>query len=191
MPSAIVERLNSVRVEGKDYVFAGFADELRSYYRADPRKAHFAKAIKDFAPVRLRQRMQKHIQKWAKKAGLPGLTHNALRKTGMEVSDEAELLAFERRSAEKLRTTVDNKRRNYLKRRVAKRHYLLADALYGNFCEVLSEFPKLAERLGVEPEPEAGDNGLLDQIRRLSVEEQAKLMQDIMAGLIGNGRSAG
>jgi hypothetical protein len=76
-------------------------------------------------------------------------------------------------------------------RRRAKRHYLLADALYSNFHAALQEFPALAERLMADPVDESPADDLLGQIRDLAPEQQAKLVQEIMAAILGTDRSAG
>ena len=109
----------------------------------------------------------------------------------MELSDIGELLELEARSAQALRTTTGNKRQNYLMRRRAKRHYLLADALYRNFHNSLREFPALAERLLADPVDESPTADLLGQIRDLPPEQQAKLIQEMMAAILGTNRSAG
>jgi len=135
--------------------------------------------------------MQRHIRRWVGATGLVGHTHHALRKTGMELSDIGELLELEARSAEKLRTTTDNKRQHYLMRKVAKRHYLLADALHANFCAALREFPRLADRLLADPRDETPQQDLMRQIQELPPEQQAKLIQEIVGSILGSDRSAG
>jgi len=68
----------------------------------------------------------------------------------MELGEEAELRQTERTSAEKLQTTVGNKRRNYTKR-FGKKAFTLADGLYRNLTTALHDYPALATRLGCEP----------------------------------------
>ena len=68
----------------------------------------------------------------------------------MELGEEAELRLAEKTSAEKLQTTVGNKRRNYTKR-LGKKAFTLADGLYANLTTALHDFPVLATRLGCEP----------------------------------------
>ncbi len=103
----------------------------------------------------------------------------------MELSDEGELLAAEERSAEKLRTTTENKRGHYLQRKVAKRHYIMADALYANFTVSLRDFPKLAERLGVEPANPKVLPELDSLLAGLSPEQRQELLLRLLRGLKG------
>ena len=133
-----------------------------------------------------------HIKRWATKLGLPGLSHHAIRRTGMELSDEAELLALSAASAEKLRTTTDNKRRHYLQRKATRRHYLLADALYNNFCLALSQHPELTARLGAElPDKPEEDDAIVAQFSALPAERQAKLLTMLSSTVSWSDRSVG
>ena len=50
IPPGFLARLAELRVPTSDYVFAGFPDELRQFYRACPQKQHFADKIKSFTP---------------------------------------------------------------------------------------------------------------------------------------------
>ena len=139
----------------------------------------------DFSPIRLLWRMSKHIKKAARLSGLIGISHHAIRRTAMELSDEGELLEAEGRSAEKLRTTTENKRGHYLKRKASKRHYLLADALYSNLTASLREFPKLAERVGVEvvdPKLSQETDALL---AGLTPEQRQELLISLLRGTLG------
>ena len=63
------------------------------------------------------ERLEKYIKKAAEAIGRPEITHHALRRTAMELSDEGEIRDKERASAEKLQATVGNKRRNDIKRK--------------------------------------------------------------------------
>ncbi len=59
----------------------------------------------------------------------------------------------EKMSADKVQTTVGNKRKNYTKR-LGRKAYALADGHYANITTALHEFPKLdklVKRLGCEP----------------------------------------
>ena len=71
---------------------------------------------------------------------------------------------------------------------IAKRHYLMADALFANFCEALREFPTLAQRLGLNLEPQPLESNLLAQIQDLPPDQQAKLLQEWMALFLGSNR---
>jgi len=68
----------------------------------------------------------------------------------MELGEEAELRLAEKTSAEKLQTTVGNKRHNYIKR-LGKKVFKLADGLYSNLTTALHDDPVIAIRLGCEP----------------------------------------
>lgn len=180
IPPSILARLQAVRVKGNLFIFAGFPDELRRHYRSKQKTAHHADKVMDFSPSRLLWRMSKHIKKAAGLSGLTGISHHAIRRTAMELSDEGELLAAEERSAEKLRTTTENKRGHYLQRKVAKRHYLLADALYANLTASLREFPKLAERVGVE----AADPKIMPDLEHLVAGLTPQQRQELLLALI-------
>lgn len=78
------------------------------------------------------------------------------------------LHALQANSAEKLRTTSENKRKHYLMRQAAKRHYVLVDALYANFRLVLQDRPRLAERLYCELDRPTKQDEWLAQISELS-----------------------
>lgn len=139
LPATLVKRLGAIRVQGEDYVFAGFQQEVQS---ASGRETL------PFTPERLIWRIGKLIKKAATAIGRPtGLTHHALRRTAMELSDEGELMEKEKESARKLQTTVGNKRKNYLKRG-GKKQRILADGLFENMTVSLQDFPSLAARLG-------------------------------------------
>jgi hypothetical protein len=188
---SVLEQLRDHRVENCPHIFAGFNDEHRAYLLSDPMSAHHAKRVADFTPKRLRHTMQRQIKRWCEATGREGITHHTIRRTGMELSDEGELLAFAARSAQALRTTNENKRKNYLKRRRAKRHYLLADALYNNFHEALQDYPNLAVRLGAEQQEGRVNDEIIDRFKELPTQEQSRLMQELMNAMLGNKRSAG
>lgn len=151
IPPAILSRLHAVRVKNNAFVFAGFPAELRKHYRKKQATERHADKVLEFSPNRLRWRMQKHIRQAALLTGLKGISHHAIRRTSMELSDEGELAEAENRSAEKLGTTPENKLANYRQRKISRIHYRKAAGLYQNLTAVLREFPKLAERVGVEP----------------------------------------
>lgn len=180
LPPSIHSRLKAVQVPGDFFVFARFADELQSFYRGSPKTEHEAEKVLVFSPARLRWRMAKHIRAWATGKNLAGFSHHAIRRTAMELSDEGELLALEKRSAEKLRTTAGNKRGSYLKRQTSKRHYLLADALFVNLSTSLREFPDLARRVGVEEFPPSEPSNILEIVAALGADEKRQLLQALV-----------
>ena len=100
----------------------------------------------------------------------------------MELSDEGEFRALEQRSAEKLGTTPGNKRRSYLKRKVSKRHYLMADALYENLSASLREFPSLAKRIGVQEQDRTKSGDVQGMISQLSPEQRERLLRELLKG---------
>lgn len=141
IPETLRKRLETIRVPDEDYVFAGFQREVENVSGRD---------TLPFTPTRLIWRMEKLIKDAATAIGRPkGLTHHALRRTVMELSDEGELMDKEKESAKKLQTTVANKRRHYLKR-AGKKRTILADGLYENLTVALQDYPSLAARLGCD-----------------------------------------
>jgi len=74
IPTVIRERLESFRVEGNPFAFAGFADEVE-------RSLKTCHAVKSFSPKRMLWRMQKLIKQGALAIGRPEITHHALRRT--------------------------------------------------------------------------------------------------------------
>jgi integrase len=143
VPSRIKQRLEEIRVAGSPFVFAGFAKEVE-------RNLQSCQEVLPFAPERMVERLEKYIKKAAEAIGCPEISHHALRRTAMELSDEGELRAKEKASAEKLQTTVGNKSRNYIKRK-GKKAIAMADGLYENLVVSLQDYPDLAERLGCDP----------------------------------------
>ena len=141
IPAALLKRMEAVRVPGQDYVFARFQEEVQRVS---------GKETLDFSPDRLIWRMEEVCKEAATAIGRPeGLTHHALRRTAMELSDEGELMEKEKESARKLQTTVGNKRANYIKRG-GKKRFRLADGLFENLTMALQEYPSLAARLGCD-----------------------------------------
>jgi hypothetical protein len=143
LPPEILERLENVRVADSPYVFAGWTDDMKHHSRRPGR-------VEPFTPRRMLDQMQEFVAAAADKIGRPEISHHALRRTAMELGEEAELRHAEATSAEKLQTTVGNKRRNYTKR-LGKKAYTLADGMYSNLTAALHDFPALAKRLGCEP----------------------------------------
>lgn len=185
IPPSILARLQAVRVRSNAFVFAGFPAELRKHYRKKQSTERHADKLMDFSPKRLRWRMQKHIRQATLLMGLAGFSHHAIRRTSMELSDEGELTDAENRSAEKLGTTPENKRANYLQRKITRTHYKKAAGLYQNLTAVLREFPKLAERVGVE----AVDPKLTQEtdalLAGLSPEQRQELLLALLRSTLG------
>ena len=143
LPPEIRERLESIRVPGSPYVFARWVDDVRQ-------NASHPTRVQPFDPRRMVNQMEKLIDKFATAIGRPEITHHALRRTAMELGEEAELRLAEKTSAEKLQTTVGNKRRNYTKA-FGRKAFAFADGMYANLTTALHDYPVLATRLGCEP----------------------------------------
>lgn len=143
LPPVILKRLEEIRVSGSPYVFARWVEDVRA-------NAHRPTRVQSFDPDRMVGQLEKLIPIVAVAIGRPEIGHHALRRTAMELGEEAELRLAEKTSAEKLQTTVANKRNNYTKRR-GKKAFTLADGLYSNLTVALHDFPALATRLGCEP----------------------------------------
>lgn len=101
MPTAIRERLESFRVEGNPFAFAGFVDEVE-------RSLKTCHAVKSFSPQRMLWRMQKLIKQGALSIGRLEITHHALRQTAHELTNQGELRDKRKAAAAKLQTTVGN-----------------------------------------------------------------------------------
>jgi integrase len=174
IPSAIRERLESFRVEGSPYVFAGFAGEVE-------RSLKSCHTVKDFSPSRMLWRMQKLIKQGAEAIGRPEITHHALRRTGHELTNEGELRDKRKASASKLQTTVSNMTRNYLAK-VGKKERLLADGLYENMTVALQDYPVLAGRLGCEPVENAVEREMEEMMTRLTPIQRRRLQKRLAEG---------
>lgn len=172
IPGIVRKRLEGIRVPGEDYVFARFQNEVEEVGGRD---------TLPFTPERLIWRMEKLVKEAATAIGRPeGLTHHALRRTAMELSDEGELMEKEKESARKLQTTVANKRRNYLKRG-GKKRVILANGLFENLTVALQDYPSLAARLGCDIiSPGAGKDlkSLAGQLSPLERQQLRKLLDE-------------
>jgi hypothetical protein len=143
VPPTIRERLESIRVPDSPYVFARWEEDMRRTARRPAR-------VQPFYPDGMVEQMEGLIPAFAEAIGRPEITHHALRRTAMELGEEAELRLAEKTSAEKLQTTVGNKRRNYTKA-FGRKAFAFADGMYANLTTALHDYPVLATRLGCEP----------------------------------------
>jgi hypothetical protein len=125
--------------------------------------------------------MEKLIDKVASAIGRPEVSHHSLRRTAMELGEEAELRMTERTSAEKLQTTVGNKRRNYTKR-FGKKAFTLADGVYANLTTALHDYPALAQRLGCEPLEVLAEREAESAVQRLSPLQRQRLARRLLGG---------
>jgi hypothetical protein len=174
LPPAILERLESSRVAASPYVFARWVEDVRA-------NAGRSKRVQPFAPARMRGQLEKLIPVFAAAIGRPEIGHHALRRTAMELGEEAELRQAEKSSAEKLQTTVGNKRRNYTKR-LGRKAFTLADGIYANLTTALHDYPVLAKRLGCEPLETLAERDLEAQAKRLTPLQRQRLAKKILEG---------
>jgi len=125
------------------------------------------------------ERLEKYIKKAAEAIGRPKMTHHALRRTAMQLSDEGEIRDKERASAGKLQTTVGNKRRNDIKRQ-GKKAIAKADGLYANLTVCLQDYPALADRLCCEPLEVVKESEVEALVRQLSPVQRRRLQKKLL-----------
>jgi hypothetical protein len=167
IPPAIRERLESIRDPDSPYVFARWVEDVRRCSVAPER-------VQPFDPHRMVNQMEKLIDKVASTIGRPEITHHSLRRTAMELGEEAELRSAEVTSAQKLQTTVGNKRRNYTKQ-YGKKAYTMSDGVYANLTTALHDYPALATRLGCEPLAILAEREAEGLLRRLTAIQRQRL----------------
>ena len=131
--------------------------------------------------------LEKLIVTFAEAIGRPEISHHALRRTAMELGEEVELRQAEKTSAEKLQTTVGNKRKNYTKR-LGKKAYTFADGLYSNLTTALHDFPNLAKRLGCEPLEMLAEREAENLMQKLTPLQRQRLAKRLLDG-DGDGES--
>jgi hypothetical protein len=174
LPPTILERLKAIRDPDSLYVFARWVEDVRDNAGRPTR-------VQPFAPGRMRGQLEKLIPTFAENIGRPEISHHALRRTAMELGEEAELRLAEKTSAEKLQTTVGNKRRNYTKRR-GKKARTFADGLYMNLTVALHDFPELAKRLGCEPVAMLAEREAEKHMRMLTPLQRQRLAKRLLDG---------
>ena len=174
LPPLIMERLKAIRDSDSPYVFARWVEDVRANAGRPTR-------VQPFDPGRMRGQMEKLIPAFAESIGRPEKSHHALRRTAMELGEEAELRQAEKTSAEKLQTTVGNKRRNYTKR-LGKKAFTLADGLYSNLTTALHDFPALAKRLGCEPLEMLAEQEAEKHMRMLTPLQRQRLAKRLLDG---------
>lgn len=174
LPPAIRERLKSIRDPKSPYVFARWVEDVRRF-------AGHPTRIQRFDPSRMVGQMEKLIAPIAEAIGRPEITHHALRRTAMELGEEAELRQAEKTSAEKLQTTVGNKRRNYTKG-LGRKAFTLADGIYTNLTTALNDYPALAVRLSCEPLEILAEREAEAQAKRLTPIQRQRLARKLLEG---------
>jgi hypothetical protein len=181
LPPAILERLKAIRDPDSPYVFAGWEEDMRRHSKRPTR-------VQSFTPKRMREQMEGLIPTFAEAIDRPEIRHHALRRTAMELGEEAELRQAEKTSAEKLQTTVDNKRRNYTKR-LGKKAFTFADGLYANLTMALHDFPALATRLGCEPVAMIAEREAEKHMRMLTPLHRQRFAKRLLEGEVeGDGQ---
>ena len=183
LPPVILERLRAIRDPSSPYVFARWVEDVGANAGRPTR-------VQPFAPGRMRGQMEKLIPAFAEAIGRPEISHHALRRTAMELGEEGELRLAEKTSAEKLQTSVSNKRKNYTKRRGRKAE-TLADGLYKNLTVALHDYPALATRLGCEPLAMLAEREAEKHMRMLTPLQRQRLAKRLLDGdADGNGQEA-
>lgn len=177
IPPAVRERLQSIRDPKSPYVFARWTEDVK-------RCASHPTRVQEFDPARMVGQMEKLISGFAEAIGRPEISHHALRRTAMELGEEAELRQAERTSAEKLQTTVGNKRRNYTKK-FGKKAFTLADGIYSNLTTALHDYPALATRLGCEPLAILAEREAEALVHKLTPLQRQRLARQLLGGEAG------
>lgn len=164
IPPGILGRLKAHRIDGSPYIFAGFIDEYRRLSKRHEER------LKDYNPGTY-DLICKHIVKAANRVGLEGVSHHALRRTAMELSDQGEEIKATDESSRNLGTTTKNKEGFYVRKSHGRTFYLRADRLYSGLSLALLHYLAVAELMMVEdrfkPEPSQ------QKVQRLLDEEDA------------------
>jgi integrase len=184
IPGSVMAALKAQRVVGSPYIFGGFTEEYRRLS-----KRH-AGRILAYNPGTY-DLICKQIKKKADGVGLNGVTHHALRRTAMELSDQGEELSATDRSSKNLGTTTRNKEGHYVVRKFHGRTaYLRADSLYAGLSQALSHFPEVAGLVGVEkPKTELDD--LLERVGKMTDSEREALKSALRDSPRAEGKKTG
>ena len=174
LPPAILARLEAIRVPGSPYVFARWVEDMRRHSKRPSR-------VQPYLPKRMVEHLEKLIPTCANAIGRPEITHHALRRTAMELGELAELQQAEKTSAEKLQTTVGNKRRNYTKR-LGRKAFTLADGVYANLTTALHDFPVIATRVGCEPLATLAEREAEALVGKLTPIQRQRLAKRLLGG---------
>jgi len=176
IPPAILQRLKDCRESDSTLVFAGFREEYR-------RMSHHGTRMLATTADRLYETVGKHIVKAAKGVGLKDVSHHALRRTAMELSDQGEEIKATDESSKNLGTSTRNKDGFYVRKSHGRTFYLRADRLYSGLSLALLHYPAVADIMMVEdrfkPQPaelaKAKVQRLLEEMESLSAEEVLEL----------------
>ena len=174
LPPAILARLEAIRDPDSPYVFARWEEDMRRHSKRPTR-------VQPYLPKRMVEHLEKLIPTCANAIGRPEITHHALRRTAMELGELAELQQAEKTSAEKLQTTVGNKRRNYTKR-LGRKAFTLADGVYANLTTALHDFPVIATRVGCEPLATLAEREAEALVGKLTPIQRQRLAKRLLGG---------
>ena len=172
LPPVVIGWLQAIRVAHSPHVFWSFADEFKT-------RAVRPSRVLSFTPGRMKSQIAEVIQTAAIGIGRPEITHHCLRRTHMELSDYSEMRAREKSSADKIQTTVGNKK-SYV-RRLGKKATAFADGLYENLAAALQEFPALAARLGAEPVEATVEAEMESLMKKLSPIQRKRFIKKLDA----------
>lgn len=174
LPLSIIEQLKARRVDGSPYVFAGFVEEYRGL------SGRHGRRLKDFNPGTYHL-ICKHIVKAAKKACLQDVSHHALRKTAVELSDQGQEISATEESSRNLGTTTKNKQGFYVRKSHGRTFYLRAEGLYAGVSRALIHFPAAADLMEVEERfrPKQQEPST-EKVRRLLAEMESLSKEDLL-----------
>lgn len=174
MPLAVVERLRELREPGSPLVFAGFREEYR-------RSSRHGKRMLPTTPERLYETVGEHISKAAKALGLEKVSHHAIRRTTMELSDQGEEIKATDESSKNLGTTTKNKDGFYVRKSHGKTFYLRADRLYDALSFALCDHPDVAILMLVDNYfTKTPPMAMEERVRRLLDEMESLSSQEIL-----------
>ena len=108
-------------------------------------------------------------------AGLNGVSHHALRRTAMELSDQGEEIKATDESAKNPGTTTKNKDGFYVRKSHGRTFYLRADRLYAGLSLALLQFPAVAELMMVEDRFKPKTVESVEEIAKRLVDEEENL----------------
>lgn len=174
VPQGLLQEMQTNRTSSP-YVWAGYPDQLRRYYMASGSRASVHK-IRDFTPQRLRRVVQNWINAWAKEAKVPGLSHHAFRRTGLQMSREGRVRILDSEYAKAAHVSLHVANNSY----TVRPDKLFADLAYRNIEESLSADPELACIMGLEHNRKAEAPSIDDVLAALSrddSEEATRLLQ--------------
>lgn len=173
IPLAVLRRLHELREPGSSLVFAGFREEYR-------RTSRHGKRLLETTAERLYETVGEHISTAVKRLGIEGVSHHALRRTTMELSDQGEEIKATDESSENLGTTTKSKDGFYVRKSHGRTFYLRADRLYLGLSLALNAHPEVAKLMMVDERSQPKSEPASDKVRRL-LDEQESLTSEELA----------